>query len=114
REHGNSPEESWIASPFFDPNDAVNEATASLCKAMAKGKTRRLIFCVPAIGSPKERPVRLAAPASLLATSAHYSADVGFERLPQQDSDGNLRPWHAKMLALQSPDYSALLAGSSN
>jgi hypothetical protein len=113
RQHGNSPEVSWIASPFFDPNNTSDEATASLCKAMARDKPRRLIFCVPAVGSPKERPVRLAAPASLL-TTAQKSADVAVEILPQLDEDGNVRIWHAKMLALQSAGYSALLAGSSN
>jgi len=114
RSHGGSPTDAWIASPFFDAESSKDAATTALCKAMARGVTRRLDFCVPMLGNPDERPQRLAAPRSLRATPQKYSAIVDFELLPQCDGDGNLRPWHAKMLALQSKTYSALLAGSSN
>jgi len=66
------------------------------------------------LGDPDETPLRLAAPASLRRTPGKYSAVAGFEVLPQRDGEANLRPWHAKMLALRSEAYSALLAGSSN
>ncbi|MDA1016092.1 MAG: hypothetical protein O3A00_16755 [Planctomycetota bacterium] len=114
RQRGGSPADAWIASPFFDVDHKTNVATAALCKAMARGSTRQLTFCVPAVGEPDEKALRLAAPVSLLNTPGRYSAEVSFEILPQRDSDKNARPWHAKMLALQSPEYSALLSGSSN
>ena len=114
RRHGGSPSDAWVASPFFDSDSSTDAATSALCKGMARGVTRRLAFCIPALGEPDEMPPRLAAPASLRNTPGHYSAVVDFEVLPQRDGDGNLRPWHAKMLALQSRGYSALLAGSSN
>lgn len=114
RRHGGSPSEAWAASPFFDSDGSSDAATSALCKAMARGGERRLTFCVPALGGPEEVPLRLAAPASLRSTPGQYSAVVDFEVLPQCDEGGNPRPWHAKMLALQSDAYSALLAGSSN
>lgn len=114
RRYGGSPSDAWVASPFFDSDSSTDAATSTLCKAMARGVTRRLAFCVPALGDPDEEPLRLAAPASLRSTLGQYSAVVGFEVLPQRDGEGNLRPWHAKMLALRSKAYSALLAGSSN
>src|SRR5690606_32912962 len=92
----------------------TDAATAALCKAMARGVTRRLTFCVPAIGEPQEPALRLAAPVSLLHTPAGYSAEACFEVLPQRDPERNSRPWHAKMLALLSNRYTAVLTGSSN
>lgn len=115
RKYGRSPNEAWIASPFFDECEGeADAATASLCKAMVRGATRRLTFCIPAIGESDARALRLAAPASLLHTPDRYSAEARFEVLPQHDRDKNARPWHAKMLALLSDRYSALVAGSSN
>lgn len=114
RRQGGSPSEAWVASPFFDSDSGADAATAALCKAMARGTTRRLTFCVPALDEPGAGPLRLAAPASLCTTPSQYSTAVSFEVLPQRDGDGNSRPWHAKLLALQSLAYSALLAGSSN
>ena len=114
RRHGGSPSDAWVASPFFDSDSNTDAATSALCKAMARGVTRRLAFCIPALGDPDEVPLRLAAPASLRSTPGQYSAVVSFEVLPHRDEGGNPRPWHAKMLSLQLKAYSALLAGSSN
>ena len=47
-------------------------------------------------------------------TPPRYSASVSVELLPDHDGDRNLRPWHAKMLALKGDRYSALMVGSSN
>ena len=114
RRCGGSPTTVWVASPFYDFDSEADPTTAALCKSMGRGTTRRLAICVPALGDENEVPVRLAAPVSLLTTPSRYSASVQFEVLPQRDSDGNTRAWHAKMLSLQSTAYSALLAGSSN
>lgn len=114
RQYGASPSEAWVASPFYDFDSEADEVTATLCKLMARGSSRDLCFCVPAVGDADEHPIRLAAPASLMHTPGRYSAQVEFEILPQKDSDKNARPWHAKMLALQSNTYSALMMGSSN
>lgn len=114
RRRSGSPSEAWVASPFFDFDSSTDAATSSLCKSMARGVTRHLTVCVPALGDPDEKPLRLAAPTALRSTPHQYSTVVGFEVLPQRDEDGNRRPWHAKLLAMQSSAFSALLAGSSN
>jgi hypothetical protein len=114
RRAGGSPTEAWVASPFFDLDSDFDVTTASLCKLMARGAERHLSFCVPSVGEPERESVRLAAPRSLLTTPQRYSAEVGFEVLPQTDADANRRPWHAKMMAFKSGLYSALLIGSSN
>jgi hypothetical protein len=114
RQQGGSPAEAWVASPFFDNDGGTDAATAALCKAMARGGRRWLTFCIPALSEPTEKPIRLAAPASLQTTPAQYSALAGFEVLPQHDREGNSRHWHAKMLGLRADAYTALMAGSSN
>jgi hypothetical protein len=116
RKRGGSPNEVWVASPFFDSNDAAGRVTASLCKLMARGERRVLAFCVPAVrdSTPSSVP-RLAAPIELLHTPQAYSGNVIVEMLPERDADKNHRPWHAKMLALRSSEhYTALMVGSSN
>jgi hypothetical protein len=37
RRRGGSPNQAWVASPFFDADDGTSRATASLCKLMARG-----------------------------------------------------------------------------
>lgn len=112
---GGSPKKAWIASPFFDPDEGTSHVTSALCKAMARKIARELHFCVPAIGSEEKSPVpRLAAPRALIQTPPYYSGQVTVEILPDYDADKNRRPWHAKMMALFSDAYSALMIGSSN
>lgn len=115
RRRGNSPHEVKIASPFYDVGGETDRATAELCKKMAYGKSRKLVIAVPSDrGEFKdgEKP-RLAAPKSLLKTARKYVNEVEFEILPSLE-DKNARPWHAKMMALSSHSYVALMVGSSN
>jgi len=136
RKFGRSPDKARIASPFFDCDGEIDLATKALCLRMAKGRRsgagnrarvgRRLWFAVPCEGSPSDRPLRLAAPRSLLETPRHYSTEVDFELLPQDDEEKaqhhfsrtqkkERRFWHAKMIALRADnEYYALLVGSSN
>ena len=114
RKRGGSPDEVWIASPFFDSDSETSAATAALCKLLARGTDRHLCFCVPAIRDETAAVPRLAAPRALVDTPSRYSASVSVELLPDHDADRNLRPWHAKMLALKGDRYSALMVGSSN
>lgn len=115
RRRGGSPTKAWIASPFFDADDAATRVTTALCKLMARGGRRSLWFCVPAIRDDQQSIVpRLAAPIALMRTPPAYQGTVTVEILPELDSDKNRRPWHAKMLALQADRYSALMIGSSN
>ena len=116
RSSGGSPVEAQVASPFFDEDTNDSRAAASLCKLMARGATRELSFCVPAItdGGGRTPILRIAAPKALLTTPKRYGGTVHVKLLPQVDADKNLRTWHAKMLALYSDYYSALMAGSSN
>jgi hypothetical protein len=115
RSRGASPSSALIASPFFDAYDDSGRVTAALCKAMARGARRKLLFCVPAIRDADSAIVpRLAAPRSLLVTPRAYQAAVSVDMLPEIDGDRNRRPWHAKMMALRADAYSALMIGSSN
>ena len=115
RRRGGSPCAVRVASPFFDGNDAAGRITAILSKSMARGRRRKLRFALPAIVNDEPTPVlRLAAPKALVRTPARYQGDVTIEVLPEVDGEGNPRPWHAKMLALEGETYSALMIGSSN
>jgi hypothetical protein len=115
RGRGGSPTSSRVASPFFDGDAGARAVTASLCKLMARGSNRELVFCVPAVrGDDAPSVQRLAAPKAIFQTPGNYQATVAVETLPELDTDKNRRSWHAKMLALQSSEYSALLTGSSN
>lgn len=115
RRRTGSPTEAWVASPFFDADDESGAVTAELCKAMARGVGRHVFFSVPSVRQEEapDRP-RLAAPKTLLTVPARYGAEVTIEILPEKDPDKNRRPWHAKMLALHTDAYSALMIGSSN
>ena len=114
RKRAGSPDEAWIASPFFDSDSETSAATVALCKLLARGADRHLCFCVPAIQDETAAVPRLAVPRALVDTPPRYSASVSVELLPDHDGDRNLRPWHAKMLALKGDRYSALMVGSSN
>lgn len=113
RSRGGSPIKAWIASPFFDTDDETSRVTAALCKLMARGVRRELCFCVPSIKHDDAVP-RLAAPKALLLTPPAYQGSVTVEMLPELDEDKNRRPWHAKMLAFLTHEYSGLMIGSSN
>ncbi len=115
RGRGGSPDSAWIASPFFDVDEDNSRVTASLCKMMARGTEREITFCVPGIRDTNATAVpRLAAPKALILTPAAYQGTACVRMLPDSDADKNRRPWHAKMLALRSDQYSALMIGSSN
>jgi hypothetical protein len=114
RRRGGSPFEAWIASPFFDADEHTSRVTASLCKLMARGRRRKLTFCVPAIRDSSAIVPRLAAPRALILTPLAYQGDVNVNMLPDTDGDNNPRQWHAKMLALGADEYAALMIGSSN
>ena len=76
RKRGGSPDEAWIASPFFDSDSETSAATAALCKLLARGTDRHLCFCVPAIRDETAAVPRLAAPRALVDTPPRYSASV--------------------------------------
>jgi len=103
-----------IASPFFDGESETSQVAASLCKLMARKGRRDICLCVPAIRDEGSKAWRIAAPKSLLTTPRRYNAAMYVEALPEQDTDKNLRPWHAKMMAFRAEQYSALMIGSSN
>ena len=44
RKRGNSPHIIWIASPFYDDHF---DTVSSICRSMARGSDRSLVFCVP-------------------------------------------------------------------
>jgi len=81
---------------------------------MARGQKREITVCVAADRQGEASVPRLAASKALLLTPRDYQASVIVRMLPERDGDKNCRPWHAKMLALFSDKYSALMIGSSN
>ncbi len=114
RQRRGSPNEAWIASPFFDNDQDSNRVTASLCKMMSRRNRRQLWFSVQSAAGDDVTIPRLEAPKSLSSTPKSYNGDAMFEILPKVDGDNNPRTWHAKMLALKSEDYFAIMIGSSN
>lgn len=112
---GRTPNKVWVASPFFDVGEKHSRVLSALFRVMARGIDRELRLCVPAVPSdePSTTP-RLAAPKTLWKTATGHSVVVTVEVLPDTDPDKNRRPWHAKMLALQSSRYFGLMIGSSN
>ena len=115
RRSGRSPHEVWVASPFFDVDDESSRVAAALCKSMARGRTRKIRFCVPAARDEGETAVpRLAAPEAIRRTPLQYRGHVSVAVLPDLDADSNRRFWHAKMIALRGDGYTALMTGSSN
>jgi hypothetical protein len=114
RARGGSPREVRIASPFFDGDTESSQTAASLCKLMARAGRRDVYLCVPALRDEASKEWRIAAPKMLLTTPQRYNAKMYVEALPDEDPDKNLRPWHAKMIAFNAEEYSALMVGSSN
>ncbi|MEZ6127845.1 MAG: hypothetical protein R3C59_04125 [Planctomycetaceae bacterium] len=116
---GGLPEKVWVASPFFDDKPEEDSTTRTVCSSMARGGQRSICFCVCEDGEGTKEAVRLLAPRSLLTTaSSQLGRDrVTVEVLPQQDSDRNRRPWHAKMLRFErhvGTGYTAIMIGSSS
>jgi len=115
RRRAGSPNEIWVASPFFDLDEDNCRVAAETCKLMARGLKRYISFFVPAVRDEPEADVsRLAAPRSLIVTPKKYQTTVCVNVLPLEDQDRNRRPWHAKMLGMFTDGYSALMIGSSN
>jgi hypothetical protein len=114
RRGSGSPSAARVASPFFDGDGSAGEVTKALCKALARSEKRSVEFCVMAIGEDKTKTPRLAAPRTLIDVPVKYGTEVTVLTLPFRDPDGNLRPWHAKMLGLSGDAYTAVMIGSSN
>ena len=92
RRSGRSPHEAWVASPFFDVDDDRGRVAAALCKSMARGRTRKIRFCVPAARDERETAVpRLAAPEAIWRTPLQYRGRVSVAVLPDFDGDKNRR-----------------------
>ena len=115
RTRGTLPFRISVASPFFDNDSEQYRAAEALCKQMARGIQRALLFAVPgAVGSARNSVLRIDAPASLFRTPINeYDADVTVALLPSMDADEG-RTWHAKMFAFEAAEYFALMVGSSN
>jgi hypothetical protein len=115
RRRAGSPNEIWVASPFFDLDEDNCWVAAATCKSMARGGKRDISYFVPVVRDEPDAEVpRLAAPKSLIVTPAKYETRVRVLLLPLEDEDRNRRPWHAKMLGMFSGGYTALMIGSSN
>lgn len=119
RKRSGSPQQMWIASPFFDQDEHLCRVSAHACKLMARGTRREAFLYVicEAEGEDKEQVPRIVAPRSLWTTPAQYQTRMKVFALPAKDDDKNLRSWHAKMLGLRvdgADGYSALMIGSSN
>lgn len=114
RGRGGSPNAAWVASPFFDGDDAAATAMSALVKSMGRGAKRKLRLCAPGQRDDASKAWRLLAPKSLLEAARKHDVVTAVEALPALDEDKNPRVWHAKLMALQGDSYTAILAGSSN
>jgi hypothetical protein len=114
RGKGGSPNTAWVASPFFDGDDAASSAMSALVKTMGRGAKRRLRLCVPGQRDDASKAWRLLAPKSLLEAAKKHDVATAVEALPALDEDMNPRAWHAKLMALQGGSYTAMMVGSSN
>lgn len=114
RARGGSPRKVLIASPFFDADAESSQVIVSVCKLMAREHRRDVYLCVPALREEVSKKWRIAAPKALFTTPQNYRTRVHVEVLPDEDPDKNLRLWHAKMIAFQAEEYSAMMVGSSN
>lgn len=112
RAAGGAPSQVWIASPFFDPNEDTNRAVATLCKRLAA--PRQVHLFAPGAKLAGSATFRMDAPRSLLSTASRYSTEMQVSVLPKVDSDKNVRPWHAKLMAFHGDGYVAIMIGSSN
>jgi hypothetical protein len=115
RRRAGAPSEVCVASPFFDESEGTYRALARLLDRMARGVETRVEVCVPAVSDGEaDTPARLLAPRSLMETARRSRTRLAVAALPELDADRNRRFWHAKMMALSSDAYTALMVGSSN
>jgi hypothetical protein len=114
RKRGGAPHELWVASPFFDYDKTATSTMSAVAKALSRQRTRRIDLCVPAKRDKDVKHPRLLAPKTLLDAATRYVDTVNVEMLPVKDGDGNMRPWHAKLLLMRGDGYVALLVGSAN
>lgn len=114
RSRGGSPFELWVASPFFDDEEAASDLMARVAKGMARQYKKRIDICLPAQRDKDVKHPRLLAPKSLWNTASKFADTVNIEMLPAADADRNPRPWHAKLMLLRGDGYVGVLAGSAN
>jgi len=111
RKRGNSPHIIWIASPFYDDHF---DTVSSICRSMARGSDRSLVFCVPCSHDDEADMALINAPKLLADTPPRYKCITHFNMLPRKDKEGNLRLWHAKMMEFIEENYVAVMIGSAN
>lgn len=114
RKRGGSPFELWVASPFYDSDKTAASTMATVAKSLSRQRARRIDLGIPALRDKDVQHARLLAPKTLFDTASRYVDTLNVEMLPVKDGDGNVRPWHAKLLLLRGEGYVGLLTGSAN
>ncbi|MCI0487102.1 MAG: hypothetical protein L0229_10935 [Blastocatellia bacterium] len=108
---GGPPRNVKVISPFFDSDSKSEAVIAALIDSMAKRRPRRIDFYVAYEDLPDGR-ARVLAPRPLIEF-ARESCDVAvFKALIEEE--GETRPLHAKMLAMNNEGWGVWLIGSSN
>jgi hypothetical protein len=108
---GRPPRWAWIVSPFFDRPGSDTDVIRSLVDGMAKRGERNVAFHVRGDTLPDGR-IRIFAPKAMVdAARRTCETEVC---LVAGKVDDDLRPLHAKLLCLQSDQWSLHLIGSSN
>lgn len=102
-----------LASPFFDRGDA-ERFVREVYGALGERGGRIVDLAVPALIEEGDRSARLAAPKAFWAEAEQQSVDLQVYQLPRLDQQGEVRPWHAKALLIESDRYAVLLTGSPN
>jgi hypothetical protein len=108
---GSVPRYVHVVSPFFDADPQSGAVASALVNVLAKRGERVYRFYVAA-QTLEDGRTRLLAPRGLIDAAAAH-ATVFVHKLAAEQ-DGELRPLHAKMLALMNDDWQLLLIGSSN
>jgi hypothetical protein len=107
----NQPRAVHIISPSFDSEGKETDTFFALLEIMAKRQTRFIYFYFKYEDLP-EGKLRVFAPRSLV-DAAKAACNVSIEKIAQEQ-DREIRPLHAKMLALTNDEWELWLIGSSN
>jgi hypothetical protein len=108
---GSPPRYSHVLSPFFDADSAASAVAEGLVDMLAKRGDRICRFYVAAEELADGRR-RVYAPRGLIDAVREHAITFVHTLLPEQD--GEVRPLHAKMLALHNDEWQLLVIGSSN
>ena len=108
--HGGPPRRTTVLSPYFDTAEEQSTAALALAAQLARRGAASATFVIPVDEMEGRTIVR--APRSILASMPGRVA-TEFCSVRRAD-EADLRPLHAKAMAFESEEWTALVLGSSN